>query len=360
MLSFSLSFLRCTHHRNLSTSPSTSLRHLIKPFLLKCHPDTLQQQDSKNINLSAIQNLNAYLDAVHSLLLDTKGVQNQPRVFVVDFVITLPQSSQPYSKKQAIEEEPFRSRRKVELVLPPKELYREKQIHQHASRQLLRLLQMAGLKGRDCAPSATQGEEERVSTSDEDLWSATMGQSPPSDEDLYHDNRERFVKNINWSRYDELYEQAMADLKADFATEGSLAKDLSLRQKTIADVLARVRWKYSSVAMMDQLVAIRRLSLLLDEHFDELQLEEWGRLWEHVVLILGPARAKSFSALQKQRLRGVDVGYAFTLQRDGILTIEVPMDFDDDELIRELQRNIGDIYDLYSVDRGFESIFGIG
>lgn len=126
----------------------------------------------------------------------------------------------------------------------------------------------------------------------------------------------------------------------------------------IANMLASVRLQ-EETDVVEQVVAMRRLSLLLDEHFETLHLERFGRLWEKCNFVLAPARLynTSASALHKRRLRmgGDQTGYSFTLHPDFSVTIHIPLDFRDDELIQELDRNLWDIYEL--IDDGFNSLF---
>ena len=49
-----------------------------------------------------------------------------------------------------------------------------------------------------------------------------------------------------------------------------------------------------------QLVAIRRLSLLLYDNFDHLQMERMGRMWERLVIVFTPPRRK----IKKSRSAG--------------------------------------------------------
>jgi hypothetical protein len=203
----------------------------------------------------------------------------------------------------------------------------------------------------------------------EDAWEETMGfdrrphhRRVHFEEDpkvsSYHKSRERFASSIDWKKYNQLYQQAVVDMNADFATEGLVANHAGRRRSMIAGVLSKLRLK-EETTMVEQLVAIRRLSLLFDEHFETLHMEEFGRLWENCHLVLTPTRPynTSSSALHKRRLQRGDTGFSFTLHPDFSVTIEIPIDFRDDELIVELERNLWDIYELREADDGFESVF---
>lgn len=275
------------------------------------------------------------------------------------------------------------SRRKVELALPPLDLCRRltslnagpesselrEKVQRHAAIQLVRLLKIASLDvPKDLDVEQDYGGEGEHMDS---FWSSELGldqQGRPhrgrfdfeenEQQRAYNQNRERFTRSINWKKYDELYKKAVVDMKADFATEGLIKNHAGRRRTMIANILAKLRLK-EETDPIQQLVAIRRLSLLLDDHFETLSMEEFGRLWESCNFVLTPERLYniSSSALHKRRLQQADTGFSFTLHPDFSVTIEIPIDFRDDELIQELERNIWDIYDLLEGDDGFESIF---
>lgn len=46
--------------------------------------------------------------------------------------------------------------------------------------------------------------------------------------------------------------------------------------------------------------------------------------------------------MKKRRERNQETGYSFTVHHDDTVSIQVPVDFDDGELIQELRRNITD------------------
>jgi len=111
--------------------------------------------------------------------------------------------------------------------------------------------------------------------------------------------------------------------------------------------LARVRLQ-EDIPVVEQLIAFRRMSILLEANFDDLHLEKFGSFWEKMILILTPARQYnvSGSALHKRRQRQGDNGFSFTLHPDYSVTVHVPIDFLDEEFIRELDRNLWDFYDV--------------
>jgi hypothetical protein len=113
------------------------------------------------------------------------------------------------------------------------------------------------------------------------------------------------------------------------------------------------------VSPLERLVAYRRFLRLLDENFDELHLEDSGKYWEELTLIITEARPynTSSSAIRKRRQRNQETGYSFTIHHDNSVSVRIPVDFQDDELIQELQRNVGDFYEWTLQDSEIEKIF---
>lgn len=320
--------------RSLSTEPAPSLRNLIKPFLLKCHPDVQQSPAAKAINLTAIQSLNAYLDAIESLQ-DGQPVRRDARQqFSVDFVL------------ESGEKKVAQSRRKLELVVPSTNIERQ------ARQQLAKLLQVAGLQ----APPMIDLEEDFL---DEEPSSPHSGfrahhRSPAAD--YYRKSRDRFTSNLNWHRYDQLYTKAVADMQANLATSGMVRQSAARRRRLIAGILANVRVGDDHVSEIEQLIALRRLSLLLEQHFDDLHLDDFGHYWQNCRIVLKPARGfnTSSSSLHRRRRRNADTGFVFVLRSNAAVEVHVPVDFDDAELVRELDRNVWDFYDV--VGDGMDSM----
>jgi hypothetical protein len=119
------------------------------------------------------------------------------------------------------------------------------------------------------------------------------------------------------------------------------------------------------ISFVEQLVAFRRLSLLLDQNFASLQMEEFGAMWETCRIVLTPSRPYnvSSSALHRRQRRKAESssndstvpGFSFTLHPNWTVTIQIPIDFRDDELIQELDRNVWDFYNL--LGDGTEDLF---
>ena len=52
----------------------------------------------------------------------------------------------------------------------------------------------------------------------------------------------------------------------------------------------------------------------------------------------------SATAMRKRRQKQLETGYRFTIHLDNTVTVQIPVDFRDTELIEELHRNVGDFY----------------
>jgi hypothetical protein len=390
-----------SRHRFFSTetqtqpSPSLSnyLRSLIKPFYLKCHPDVAPTESAKKINLEAIQNLNSYIDSLQTLALGQarKTLPSPDDVVVaIDFVMRVPDES---TRKKRLNDEPSMSRRKVELLMPPPELWRSlsnpqtknlsllrQRLREHSAKELVKLLTMAGLDvPRDAQYEAfdwdralnlfgefEDGDDERSSSSAKTSSTEegrgifrTHYQRPRT---RYEQNRDKFVSGIQWHKIPEIYEKAKRDLEADEMTEGMISKHRGRRRAMIGRILSRVRIEPNqdgqTISFVEQLITFRRLSLLLDQHFDELQMEQFGAMWESARLVLTHARSfnSSSSALHKRRNRqDAGNGYLFTLHPNNTVTMHIPADFRDEELIKQLDQNIWDFYNF--IGDGTEGIF---
>jgi hypothetical protein len=386
--SFSTSAAASTKAKT-STS-SASLLSLVKPFMLKCHPDVHQAASSKQINLQAIQNLNSFIDTIENAISSTKtttpGRLPTSRLVEIDFVIDV--EAQTASKKTPAT---TISRRKVELVLPLPLLEAslatantntnshktiQARLRHHAAREISKLLRVAGLAvpvledlddadgmldyfvGDDDAITSRYYSSQPRGTSHRPHFHTTQ-RPRRRPKTRYELNRDKFVSKINWQKYDDLYKEAVADMEADIRTHGSVGQRPHRRRKLIASILANVSLQ-QELSTLEQLICFRRLSLLLDEHFDKLMLEDFGRYWETCRIVLGPARPynTSPSALHHRRLReaaDASHGFSFTLHSDNTVTIVIPVDFRDDELIQELDRNVWDFYNI--VGDGLDELF---
>jgi hypothetical protein len=373
-------------HQSFSTAPELApkpltLRSMVKPFLLKCHPDVQRSDSAREINLKAIQNLNSYLDTLQTMSSGKITRHPDSRIVEIDFVLQLEEGKgglSGFKKKKKNDTSVHSSRRKVELMLPSERLCNEaamnarsrQQMDQHSKQELAKLLKIAGLP----IPSAVQINESEAAAL-QDAWEEDLGIGEHDDAGSgtgaarphvdyrrpltthYERSRERFTANINWKKYDQLYEQAVVDMNADIATEGFVRDNPQRRRKMIATIVANVRVQDESIDVLEQLTAARRLSLLFEDNFDDLHLEDFGNMWENMVMVLTPSRDYNVSSTARYRRHrlSLDSGFAFTLHPDYSVTIHAPIDFQDDELLQELNRNLWDFYNL--IGDGLEGLY---
>jgi hypothetical protein len=342
-----------------AVSSKTVFRQMIKPFLVKCHPDMAKQQDlspkAQLLNLRATQNLNSYVDGVLSMIqgkpapFSSKGVE-------IDFVMALSQSH----KKNA----PTTSRRSVELQLPSPNMSSD-QLERHAQRQLVKLLRIAGLQ---VPPSLSNDDveldeaEERDSAAlqssgdrDDDFWKSQVSSRKKTP---WEKSRDAFTARMDWNKFDSLYQEAIDDMHANLSTRGLIRNNPQRRRALLATILQHVRVT-QKVSSLEQLVALRRILRLLDEHFDRLHLEPFGNYWEQLVIVLDGQRSynTSTSALNKRRQKKLETGFSFKIHSDNHVTIRIPVDFLEEELVEELDRNVWDFYNWMQQDTGMERIF---
>lgn len=373
-----------------SSSSISKLRSIVKPFLLKCHPDVHPSASAKKINMTAIQNLNSYMDTLQSMASGTaKQHEGRDRVVEIDFVM---HAEGGRGKKK--DKGPNTSRRKVELMLPPTHLVHELvasmngksptsaasqlRLQEHSKQEVIKLLRVAGLKiPNDISTlSFEDALEQELGLSDdfdEDNAQQPMGQPQDTStgfrrahnirpKTAYERNRDKFTANIQWQNYDRIYKEAVRDMNADYATSGLIKHNEGRRRSMIAGILSRVRLQPNQdgepISFVEQLVVFRRLSVLLESNFEDFQMEEFGEMWETCRIVLTPARDynASGSALHKRRKKeGATTGFSFTLHPNLSVTIHIPIDFRDDELIQELDRNVWDFYDFFG--DGMDELF---
>ena len=452
-----------------TTSFSSVIKKRLKPFLFKCHPDTMQKTNNnisssstttsmkqddkmmKQINLNAIQNINHYLDTTINMYNGKPNVQRQAaaaaavsekheedktRIVEIDFIITLNEQEDEEirrltsaasilqkknkKKKKMQSSSSSSSRRKVELLLPSWELYEQivslrrkydndqyqddddnddnnnkmkkkisspyhRQLAKHSMNEISKLLKVAGLPVPEMTDEdyaliyGNNGNDEDY-YDDDSSWATNLGLFDDVDENdgmNYNDrtttsrhhhhrhhssrfsyiytsptpferNRERFTRQLDWNRINEAYKEAIFDMHADFATKDLIRNNQRRKRHMIANTLARTRRSNDTsddeLNMLDELITFRRLSMFLDEYFDELQLDDMAKMWETCQFVLGPIRTYNTSrtSIRKRLLRGGTNGYFFTLHPDMSVTIQIPIDFRNDELLHELKNNLWD------------------
>eukprot|EP00980_Cylindrotheca_fusiformis_P028270 scaffold22589_cov138-Cylindrotheca_fusiformis.AAC.33 len=300
---------------------------------------------AEKVNLKAIQNLNSYVDGTISL---AKGgvypFSSYPTgIMEIEFVMS-------FSNTGTKAANPTTSRRRVELQVPPPTM-QASSVFPHVQRQVVKLLRMA-----DLPYHSVDIQEEDPTDMDEgpgeisESWMVDQVAYKGRQKTRWERSRERFLSRLNWDKFDAMYEEALRDAQAHLMTKNLIRQVIQLPfRNSFTD----------EVTPLERLVAYRRLLRLLDENFDELHLEDCGKYWEELTLIVTEARPynTSSSAMRKRRQRNLETGYSFTIHHDNNATVRIPVDFQNDELIQELQRNVGDFYEWTLQDSGIESIF---
>jgi hypothetical protein len=351
-----------------------SLKKLIQPFVLKCHPDMAQQQGlpktAQKVNLKAIQNLNAYVDGVQSMEKEgTKYPFASPNdIIEIEFVMAFSSSAGGTNSSSNKASQPTTSRRRVELQVPPPTLPLPK-VSRHVQRQVVKLLRMADLPVPSLYNNNNMEEDEadqdyydEINPKDNDITEGWMAgqviRQSRRRKTAWERSRQQFVSSINWKTFDKVYDEAMADAQAHVMTQNVIRDNPKLRHALLAKILSHIQFT-RDVLPLERLVAYRRLLRLLEDHFDYLQLEAFGKYWEELRLVVTQARPynTSSSAMRKRRQKNLETGYRFTIHHDNSVTVSIPVDFQNDELIQELYRNVGDFCEWTQQETGMESIF---
>jgi hypothetical protein len=384
---------------SIPKSPKATLRKLIRPFLMACHPDAMSSTDetdatftepkkkhmsrqAKEVNLKAVQILNGLIDTCDDLITrcSTSKSGQLPELkqsYEIEFMLPSGNRNErgelKVKRKRGTREE---LTLRAILIEFPKELREEVRhwaltpsrsgdgenlidqermmvgvkLKRHVEKELMRLLTVAGLEyeqtedGGDWeqTDSATLGserkQEEQWTLSDHFLHelgiepmedakpSAFYGRpttaAPPGYAHLQSE-REKFMNSIKWDSFREKYDDALEDFKADSVTRqlklynASTKEGRDRRERLVSLICGRVRiWVANSedkneeevdipegLDVVAQLVAIRRLSTLLNDNFDYLNMERMGRMWENLVIVLVPPRYIRRRQQQQRALR---------------------------------------------------------
>lgn len=336
--------------------------------------------------------------------------------YEIEFLLTVPE---PAGVRKPKKKDRKLTRRSVEITFPRfvREGVRESdsrearmgaaQLRQWTRSEIGKLLRVAGLK------VPPKGEEEDVFV--EDLLLEEMDLVDGGDDrqrrrrggttryaDLeepiskgrisrFNASRHHFMRSIDWKEHRRMYDDAFRAAEADVATEGSMNKR-GRKERMVSEICGRVRvipptgWdpvqgeesevgavgerkdgsteddthyeREDGLDVIQQLIAIRRLSLLLLDNFHELEMEDMGRMWDNLTLILTPPRDNpSSSAVRKRKKRGIESGFKFSYGADGKVTVYCPIDFRDEELIEELTRNVWDFYNWVEADNWLDQLY---
>ena len=379
-------------------------------------------------------------------------------------MISFPQELRTNARKWALTI--FPTQRKTEFDEPhPQEveaLQTATTLRNHAAHEFVRLLKIAGM---DVPTLSVETEHQHLRHKSEDQWTLSdqflheLGIDPSSEETISNarsqvnaffgrgqtqtakgaatgtaplaysnphlqQQRQAFMDSVDFSTFRDKYDQAFLDAQADYTTDkldlynSNTPEGRERRGRFVSDICSTARIMRSPVEsdsreddymdipegldVVHQLVAIRRLSALLYDNFEYLQMEHYGRLWENVTIVLVPPRpdgrkyksdvfnpddhqTKKKASKWKRRLRkrekgsrtasrdamryiaktydersnnddDVDdeplpeTGFKFSYgslsdQSVGHATAYIPIDFGDEELIHMLHRHVHDYFD---------------
>jgi hypothetical protein len=359
------------------------------------------------------------------------------------------------------------------------------QLRQHATTEFVRLLTISGMEAPKSSFDGMQDksrfsgqlkDESRWTLSDhflhemginpmEDIadpssqqqTSAFFGRMQPKQSSTttcsftkVQQKRQAFMQKIPWEKFRANYDQAFLDAQADCTTaqlklfNPNTVEGRERRERLVSQICSNVRIVRAKQEDMDendddefddipegldvvaQLIAIRRLNLILSDNFDYLQMERMGRMWENLCIVLLPPRGtrrrsqrkvdprhansihpgrklnkwerrmkrrermkpvsrgqmrhvadKHFNPipskeseaeadeeeLQKEKQQYYlesESGFKFSYgtradQGSGHVTAYIPVDFGDDELVRQLYSHLYDYFDNCCGDMGFLS-----
>jgi hypothetical protein len=358
---------------NTSNRISPALKKMMKPFFLKCHPDVHITDTSKQVNMEALQNINGFMDTLDATC--EGKVVDWPKKLPIEFLLQTDEITGRKKKKEEII-----TRRKVELVVPSLSLRNTivsstgkeraqsiQRLQNEVQREMAKLLQVAGLpvpKGLDGVVDEDEYWDGILENEVLDGEQASSGRRFTTDErpkSKRDKARDRFVRSFDREKFEKMYNDAVKDMEADRITSGFIKDHAKLRQNLVNNVIAKVRIdRDAEIEMLDQLITLRRLSLIMEDNFETLQMEEFGRMWEDLTIILANPRdfGTSETAMRKRRKRGHESGFQFTYCVDNKVTIHVPIDFRDEELLAELDRNLWDWFNM--VNESAEQLFRYG
>lgn len=388
-------------------SSKLTLKQLIRPFLMKFHPDRQGIENEKltsiarEVNLEALQTLNGMIDTIDQIYnraaepskFSLRGRLDLKKKYLIEFLVSTDDGKGVVKRPKDV---PISSRRSVELLFSDKDISAVNTVDNDgkysvsaalalrvkAMREISKLLRVAGLQipkdlesQIEAQSIETQTESmsirEQLLHEELNLQSNQFGRNfghgtrPKSQYEL---SREKYMRSTDFKKYNEMYDEALKDMEKDLATEGLMSMSEERMQRFVAEVISRVRVHEShihepSLDVLQQLIAIRRLSLLLSDNFETLEMEDMGRLWESIYIVLIPERkAKEIkTGLPYSRLKrlkkGKESGYKFAYNADDSVTAFVPIDFLDDELIKEFKTHLSDFYSLCLSRGGLDDYF---
>ncbi len=394
-----------------------TLKQLVRPFLMKFHPDrqgadAVNAPTAREVNMKALQTLNGMIDTVDQIFMraaePTKSIsagriELQPS-YIIEFLVQSGNSDGRRAVKRP-KEELVASRRSVELSFDEKDINSVQMVDAKtgkfsfraantirikAMKEIVKLLRVAGLNVSSEHKSQIEQASGRL-LDELDLASEERGVSgrnfqykrrPKSE---YEKSRERYMNTVDWKKHKVMYEDALRDAERDIATEGLMTMSDERKKRFVSGIISRIRifdglfddpilketqasYHHNikldkSLEPLQQLIAMRRISLLFNDNFQDLEMEDMGRVWESMTIVLVAERKGQnvikgvpYSRLKRLK-RGRESGFKFCYHSDDNITVYVPIDFQDEELIKEMKAHLCDFHALCMAEDGFLDFF---
>jgi len=330
--------------RNVSSIP---LRKLAQPFVQEYHPDRLQQHNAtvRSVNLLAIQTVNSLTDAIDAIVTNSRNpITMLPRThtfeskYTVEFLVVN-------------EKTDTMTRRIVDLCFTDDQqdflLIQEKNIQLYAIRlkqkaefEIRKLLHVAGLE----VPPLYNLSEHSL-----DNYTKSTREGHLTGDQLYEYNKQKFHQHFNWNEFQSVYEKVMNEAKEDMQTMGYYTTDEQRKRQFVGTIISRVRIRDEAIIDIPrQCVSIRRLSLLLMDHFEKMKIEDMGRIWEtmQIVLVSPSSDTTPIKCSSNSNVKLKESGYTFSFQKGYQLLVDIPIDFLDQDFIREMTTHLDHFYDI--------------
>jgi hypothetical protein len=375
------------------------LKKIAQPFLLNYHPDRLASATEvvRTTNLVAVQTLNGLIDCIESIYDRAhKGLSHQQHgrleiqpMYSVEFMV--PKNNG--NDRRSIDSGIMYTRRSVEVAFSESERLSAQTVDRQGlysipaatlirnktRRNIIKLLNIAEL---DVPHGADR--DDKVSFREHALGDHFLYDELDLDNHGFHTNqrftewqeptelessRREFMKKMDWKKHRRMYYDALEDMKRDLYTEGLIGAHAERKEMFLSRILSRVRVEgpqssaetdCNPINPIQQLITIRRLSGLLLDNFERLEIEEFGRLWETLTIVLIPSwnlEPPPLKEKQFQKTRRKHTGFKFTVHSDNSVTVYIPVDFMDEDFLHEMKSNLADFYDICVSSGGIDDYF---
>jgi len=374
------------NYRSLSTaspSPQLSLRKSVSPFLMLCHPDKVVVSSStsaetnddndvvRKVNLDAIQTLNNMIDTIEQTL---ESIQHSRTIsasdsirpaYAIEFMVPTTNNDETQTRQSCVY-----TRREVCLTFPPElqsmiqgtilgsiAATTSKQgtvqaVQNRTRQEINKLLTAAGLPLLQHETSTTNQtssvEDEGSGSANGFRFGGGVGHLISPSRLKWGLNQNKPPPNIDWNRWNARMKRAEEGMMQDIATMGFTTP--RKKRRVVAGVLSRVRVSDEgvTVTLLEQATCLRRLGILLQDCYEDLDMEDHGRVWDQLVIVLKHEDEEGLNRQQRIRNRrkqnSMESGYKFSWGSKDKVTITIPTDFDNAELVQEFRQHLSFFY----------------